>query len=267
MPDADSGKNWELHESGPADARHTVFLLPGALCSAAFLDDLIAQPKLNGLRLVTTTLPGNAGRPPPADYSMEAYARDAAKLAAEHGADVVVGHSLGANVAIEMVGAGAFSGPLVLLAPSFSRKDESIFPRILDRLGSVLGHLPFALAFKGISGVLKGEVPDDRLDALTADLKTNDPRAVRRHLHHYLKYLDRYGSVVPRLCDSGVYAWVVFGENDDVTLEDEERNELDACPRVTLVTIPDTGHFTPNTHPTQIAELIVEAVSASSATA
>jgi hypothetical protein len=40
----------------------------------------------------------------------------------------VVGHSPGANVAIEMLAAGHFSGPLVLLAPSFSREDESKFP-------------------------------------------------------------------------------------------------------------------------------------------
>jgi hypothetical protein len=33
-----------------------------------------------------------------------------------------------------MAGAQTFAGSLVLLSPSFSRKDESIVPRALDRL-------------------------------------------------------------------------------------------------------------------------------------
>jgi hypothetical protein len=33
-----------------------------------------------------------------------------------------------------MVAAREFTGPLALLAPSFSREDESKFPRALDRL-------------------------------------------------------------------------------------------------------------------------------------
>jgi pimeloyl-ACP methyl ester carboxylesterase len=81
-------------------------------------------------------------------------------------------------------------------------------------------------------------------------------------MHSVLRYYDRYGTLVPRLCSSGLRAWVVFGENDDTKLQDGERRELDSCPRVDLVTIPGTGHFTLNTHPGRIAELILEAVSA-----
>ena len=56
---------------------------------------------------------------------MESYSKLAGKLASDLGCDAVVGHSLGANIAIEMASAGEFSGPLVLLSPSFSRTDES----------------------------------------------------------------------------------------------------------------------------------------------
>lgn len=93
---------WELHESGPSDTRHTVLLLPGAMASHVFFEDVAAEPRLNTVRLVATTLPGYAGTPPPLDDSVEAYAGQAGKLAADLGADVVVGHSVGANVAIEM---------------------------------------------------------------------------------------------------------------------------------------------------------------------
>jgi pimeloyl-ACP methyl ester carboxylesterase len=39
------------------------------------------------------------------------------------------------------------------------------------------------------------------------------------------------------------------------------RRALDACPHVTLVTIPDTGHASLNQKPDRIAELVLAAVS------
>jgi hypothetical protein len=53
-----------------------------------------------------------------------------------------------------------------------------------------------------------------------------------------LRYLDGYGSVAPRLCDSGVRAWVVHGETGDGGLTDEERRTLEACSRISVITIP-----------------------------
>jgi pimeloyl-ACP methyl ester carboxylesterase len=241
-----------------------VLLLAGALCSTAFFEDLMAEPKLTKapVRLVAATLPGFADTAPPDDLSMESYAHLAGRLAADRGCEAVLGHSLGANVAIEMAAAGEFAGPLVLLSPSFSRTDESKFPRVLDRVGRVLGHLPYAAMFKVIGPALKGSLPADRHAALVAELKKNDPRFVRRQTRRYLEYLDRHGSLVSRLCDAGVRAWVVFGENDDVGLSEEERRELDECARTTLATIPGAGHFTMIQEPRRIAEVILKTVSA-----
>ena len=59
----------------------------------------------------------------------------------------------------------------------------------------------------------------------------------------YFEYLDRRGSLVSRLCRSGVRSWVAFGEHDEVGLTDEERRGLEACPSVTMATIPDSGHM------------------------
>jgi pimeloyl-ACP methyl ester carboxylesterase len=239
-----------------------VLLLPGALATAAFYDDLLAETRLTdaSIRFVTTTLPGFGGTPAPEDVSMENYAKLAGRLAADLGCDAVVGHSFGANVAIEMVAAGEFSGPLVLLSPSFSREDESKFPRALDLLGRVLGHLPYALMLKIIGPAMKSSLPLHRRDALIAELRKNDPRFLRRQTRRYLEYLDRYGSLAPRLCDSGVRAWVVFGDRDDIGLKDNERGVLEKCPHVIMVTISDAGHFALNQKPGQIAELVLDAV-------
>jgi pimeloyl-ACP methyl ester carboxylesterase len=192
--------------------------------------------------------------------STENYARLANKLAVDLGCDAVVGHSYGANVAIEMAAAHEFSGPLALLSPSFSRRDESMFPRALDRTGVVLGYLPFSAMLKIIGLAMKGSLPADRHDALVAEMKKNDPRLVRRQTRRYLEYLDRHGSLVSRLCNAGVKAWIVFGERDDVGLAGEERRELEQCALVTLVTIADAGHFTMNQEPARIADVMLEMV-------
>jgi pimeloyl-ACP methyl ester carboxylesterase len=260
-------ERWTLRESGPASAANTVLLLPGALCTVAFYDDVLAEPTLSdaSIRFVAANVPGYGSSEPPDDPSMENYATLAGKLAADFRCDGVVGHSLGANVAIEMVAGGHFAGPLVLLGPSFSRTDESKFPRALDRMSSVLGHLPYAAMLKVIGPAMKSSLPPGRQDALIAELKKNDPRFLRRQTRRYLEYLDRHGSLVSRLCDSGVRAWVVFGEHDDIGLTDDERRALEECPHVTLITIPGAGHFTLNQEPARIAELIVEMLSANAA--
>jgi pimeloyl-ACP methyl ester carboxylesterase len=253
---------WILRESGPDGADHTVLLLPGALASAAFYDDLLAEPAMSdaSIRFVATTLPGFGGTPAPDDLSMESYARQAGRLAAELGCDLVVGHSLGGNVALEMVGGETFSGPVILLSPSFSRADESKFPRALDRLSVALGHLPYSLMLKLVGPAMKSSLPPHRRDVLIAELKKNDARFLRRQTRLYLEYLDRYGTLAPRLCDSGVRAWIVFGDHDEIGLTDEERDVLERCPSVTLVTISDAGHFALNQKPAEIAKIVRDAL-------
>src|SRR2546430_17690774 len=102
---------WELRESGPADAERTVLLLPGGMCSAGSFAEVMAAPALAGMRLVAATLPGHAGAPPPGDYSIESSARLAAELARKVGADVVVGFSMRGSVALNQVVYAGVAGP------------------------------------------------------------------------------------------------------------------------------------------------------------
>src|SRR3954453_16245655 len=182
--------DWELRESGPADAQHTVLLLPGGMCSAGSFAELMAEPALAGMRLVAATLPGQAGASPPDDYSIENYARLTSELATKVGADVVVGFSLGASVALEMVVSGAFTGPVVLLGVSLSTKDEPAFFRALIRLGSVLGSLPASLLKKGAASMVK-PIPasPERHAELREDFRRNVPREVQQSLREYLQWL------------------------------------------------------------------------------
>jgi Alpha/beta hydrolase family len=135
---------WIIREQGPRDARHAVLLLPGGLCSSVWYEDLLAEPALAeaSLRFLATTLPGFAGTPPLGDATFESWVKHAAHLAADLSCDVIVGHSLGANVALEIVATKTFAGSVVLISPALSREDEAKFLRGLDGASVVFGHLP-----------------------------------------------------------------------------------------------------------------------------
>jgi pimeloyl-ACP methyl ester carboxylesterase len=253
--------DWEIVESGPATAPQTVLLLPGGMCSARSYAEVMAEPALATTRLLAVTLPGQAGAPPPKDFSAESYARTTAELAKSAGADVIVGFSMGAQVAYEMVVSGAFTGPVVLLGISLSTPDEPRFFRAIIRLGSVLGTLPAAVLKKGAASMVKrAPLPPERKSELQADFAKNSTRDMRRVLQAYLRWLHRDDDRARRLCEAGVPAWVVHAEKGDGDLTQHERSVLEACPHVHVVTIPGQVFFLPNEVPGRIADLIVQAL-------
>ena len=250
--------HWDLRESGSPEAAQTVLCLPGGMCTAMQYDELMAEPKLADVHLVAATLPGHGGTPAPEDVSIENYARLMAALAADLDCDVVVGFSIGANVALEMAGSGAFSGPLVLLAPAFSLADEAAFIRGLDKAARLLGYLPFAAMLRVVHlAVRNSPLPAERRDELVAVLRRNDPRVMRRGFHAYLAYLARHGSVAERLCHADATAWVVHGEHGDGGVTDDERRTLEACPQIQMITLPGTSFFMPNEEPALVADLVM----------
>ena len=132
MSKAESALKWELRETGPTDARYSVLLLPGGMCSAVFYDELAAEPALADVRLVAATLPGHAGTDAPQDLST----KNVGTLAAERGCDAVLGFSMGSTIALEMATTAGFTGPLILTGASFSTKAEATAAS--DALSAVL---------------------------------------------------------------------------------------------------------------------------------
>lgn len=255
--------DWDLFERGPDGADRVVLLLPGGLSRARSYEELSEQPQLAGTRLVAATLPGHGGTPAPDDCSIEAAAEDAAKLAGDIGADVVVGFSMGANVAYEMVTSGAFSGPAVLLGISLSLDDEAKFLRAFDKLAVALGSLPFAAMRQMMGPMMKHtSVPEARRVELLDDLRRNDPKTMRRLFHEYLRYLAGQHSPATRLCDTGRPTWVVHADKGDGGLTDDERRTLEACPHVSVETIPGECFLIPNEAPERVAAVVAAALSA-----
>ena len=182
---------------------------------------------------------------------------------AEKGADVIVGFSMGANVALEMAERKLFTGPIVLLGISLSLPDESAFFVNVVRLSNVFGTWPLALMKKAAASMVKNiPVPPDRQAELAADFRRTDTRDMRLGLREYLKWLKTGQDHATMLCRSAVPTWVVHAEKGDGGLTDAERRTLAACSTVKIVTVPGRVFFLPNEVPDQIAAIINEAVAA-----
>jgi pimeloyl-ACP methyl ester carboxylesterase len=261
----DAHTEWEIVQSGPAGAEQTVLLLPGGMCSARSYAEVMAEPALAKSRLIAVTLPGHAGAAPPDDFSTETYARITAELAKSMDVDVVVGFSMGAMVAYEMVVSKAFAGPVVLLGSSLSAADEPGFFRAIIRLTSLLGTLPMAVLKSGAGSMVKhAPVPPERQAELRADFVRNDTRHMRQAMQAYLRWLHRDDDPARRLCEADVPVWVVHAEKGDGALTPQERATLQSCPRARLVMIPGHVFFLPIEVSDRIAEVMVEALAEAS---
>ncbi|MFI6850313.1 alpha/beta hydrolase [Kitasatospora sp. NBC_00085] len=254
---------WDQLVSGPADAPQTALLLPGGLNTARSYAELMTAPALARTRLVAVTMPGHSGTATPEDFGIGTLARLAGRLAEEQACDVVVGFSMGASVALEMLATGAFTGPAVLLGISLSPGTNPCSSRAVCRLGGVLGPLPSAALLKLMGPASRGmRVPPERRAELLADLRRNDPHVMRGILRGYLDHLGAHGDPAARLCGAGVPVWVVHAEKGDGGLTADERRTLEACPHATVVTIPGTSFFLPNEEPRRIAAIVAAALAA-----
>ncbi len=255
---------WELVTSGPADAGRSVLLLPGGANAARSYDLVTAQPALAGVRLVATTLPGMAGAPLTDEVSVEAMAAGAAGLAAEHHSDVVVGFSHGASVALEMVLAGHFHGPVVLLGISLTTPDEAAFFRTLVRASQRVGSWPFAVLLRLMPLMARSaHLPERHRRELIEDLKQNKARDSVRVSAAYLDYIASGRDFAAELAAARSPAWVVHAEKGgDGGLTEAERAALEQAPDVHLVTIPGAVFLIPDEAPGVTADVIAAALAA-----
>jgi pimeloyl-ACP methyl ester carboxylesterase len=253
---------WERLVVGPPDADRSVLLLPGGACAARSFDLVMAQPALSGVRLVATTLPGNAGAPVSAEVSIPAVARRAGELARENACDVVVGFSYGATIALEMVLSGHFRGPVVLLGLSLTTPDEATFFRRVVRVSQKVGRWPMAILFRLMPLMVRSAMMSEQhKQELIEDWKQNRAGDAVRVCGEYLDYIAADRNYAAELAASGSPAWVVHAEeNGDGGLTNAERATLEAAPNVTLVTIPGAVFLIPDEAPQRTAAVIAEAL-------
>ena len=253
---------WELLTAGPPDADRSVLLLPGGANAARSFDLVMADPALSGVRLVATTLPGMAGATLTEDVSVPELARRASELAKAHKCDVVAGFSHGATVALEMVLAGHFQGPVVLLGISLTTEDEAGFFRAAVRVSQKVGSWPMAALLRLLPLMARSaKTPEPHKKELIADLKQNRAGDSVRVSGDYLDYIAADRDFAAELAASGNPVWVVHAEKGDGGLTDAERATLQAAPNVTLVTIPGSVFLLPDEAAQQTAAVIATALS------
>ena len=251
---------WERLVVGPPDADRSVLLLPGGANAARSWDLGMAEPALAGVRLVATTLPGMAGAPL-TEVSVPDQARRAGELAAELDCDVVAGFSHGATVALEMVLAGHFQGPVVLLGISLTTDDEALVFRAAVRAAQRVGSWPFVVLLRLLPLVARSaKVPEPHKTELVEDLRQNRARDAVRVSGAYLDHIAAPRDFALELARSGVPAWVVHAEKGDGGLTDAERATLEAAPHVTVVTIPGSVFLLPDEAPRPTAAAIADAL-------
>ncbi|WP_457189786.1 alpha/beta fold hydrolase [Nocardioides sp. P5_E3] len=254
---------WELLIAGPENADRSVLLLPGGANAARSYDLVMADPALSGVRLLATTLPGMAGAALTGDVSVPGLARTAGKMAKEHRCDVVVGFSHGATVALEMVLAGHFRGPVVLLGISLTSEDDAAFFRAAVRLSQRVGRWPLAILLRLLPLMVRSaKTTEAHKRDLVADLKQNRAGDSVRVSAEYLDHIAADRNFAAQLAASSSPAWVVHAEKGgDGGLTDAERATLDSADNVTLVTVPGSVFLLPDEAPDQTAAVIATALS------
>lgn len=254
---------WEFLTAGPEDADLSVLLLPGGANAARSYDLVMADPALSGVRLLATTLPGMAGAPLTGDVSVPGLARTAGELAKQHRCDVVVGFSHGATVALEMLLAGHFRGPVVLLGISLTSEDDAAFFRAAVRLSQRVGRWPLAILLRLLPLMARSaKTTDAHKRDLIEDLKQNRAGDSVRVSAEYLDYIAADRDFAAELAASGSPAWVVHAEKGgDGGLTDAERATLESADNVTLVTVPGSVFLLPDEAPDQTAAVIATALS------
>jgi pimeloyl-ACP methyl ester carboxylesterase len=250
--------------SGPADARHIAVLLPGGLSNATFFDLMLIDKRLDerSVRLVAATPPGFGGLPAPKQVDFEWYASISTELAVHVGADVVAGHSFGANVALEMAASRQFTGPVALLSPSFSMVDEEKSFQTIARLSTIplLGRIPFALLPFSIDSMTRRMVPEQYSAEVAREMKKTDMGDARRQVAAYAGYQARNKTLVERLRQSGVRAVCVFGDDDEIGLTDAERAAIASSPTISVVTVEHSGHMLMHWNPEATLTTILDLI-------
>jgi pimeloyl-ACP methyl ester carboxylesterase len=178
----------------------------------------MADPALSGIRLVATTLPGQAGAPVSEDVSIPALSHRAGELAKAHGCDVVVGFSYGATVALDMVLSGHFHGPVVLLGISLTTKDEAWFFRAALRASQKVGSWPMSGLF-GLMPLMarSTKATQQHKKELIEDFKRNRAGDSVRASGEYLDYIAQDRDFAAQLAASGNPVWLVHAEKASPT--------------------------------------------------
>lgn len=259
---------WEIFRRGPRDSGRRVLLLPGGFCTALTYVDVIAQPAIAGAEIETWAAnpPGFAENAPPAGftYSTDEYAELVEELAGDEGLAVLAGHSLSANILIEVAARGNFEGPIILLDPCLRYRNEYRGVRVLRRLEKIppLARRGYASAAKNYRRTMKGLVPPERLELIVSDMERTPPEQNRAVINGYFDHIAKWDTLARRLADASGEIHFVRGDAESIGFDRTDIAKIVAQSNVVTHTITNSDHMTMLDNPREVAELMAEVAAA-----
>lgn len=251
---------WQLFERGSGAGR--VLLLPGGFCTALSYIDLVAEPALAGAGVTTLAAnpPGFATNLPPGGftYATTEYAELIEALIGAENLTALVGHSLSANILIEVAARGNVDLPIVLLDPCLRYRNEYRGVRLLRRAELIppLVRRLYAATSKGYERSMRGLIKPERLDLIVKDMQTTPPEQNRAVINGYFDHLKQYGSLAKRLADATGEIHYVRGDAESIGFDRADVELVVAQENVTTHTITNSDHFTMLDNPPEVAALI-----------
>lgn len=250
---------FEVFERGTGGKR--VLLMPGGFCTAlSYIDLVVELPEFTTLAVNPPGFATNA-QPEGFGYTTTEYAELVEELAVSERLDLLVGHSLSANILIEVAARGNWSGPVVLLGPCLRARNEYRGVRILRRLELVppLAARAYESTSKDLHRSMAGLIKPDRLDLIVADMQRTPPEQNRRVINSYFDHIKQYGTLARRLADTKGEIHYVRGDAESVGFDREDIARVVAQENIETHAIENSDHFTMLDNPSAVAAVIARA--------
>ncbi|TAK59362.1 MAG: alpha/beta hydrolase [Bacteroidetes bacterium] len=258
---------WLLVENKPNQPNYKILLLPGLQGSDLVFQKLLESDILasNGIHVIAGNPPGFKGLPVPADFnfSIESFAAQFEKIAAEEKVDLILGHSFAANVLIEVAARKTYKGMLFLISPSLTRDSETKELLMLDSFSRkpLLSGIMWWVTYMMMDSIFKPYFDDTTSLASVVRDGKKIPRDVgRKTLLGYFDNIDMHKNLAKRLVETETQVHYVRGSKDDIKFSVENKNFLQSSPKIRVHEIEGARHFAMLDKPDEVATLIVNAL-------
>jgi pimeloyl-ACP methyl ester carboxylesterase len=262
--------SFQVFRRGPVgdEAARRVLLLPGGFCTALSYIDVVREQVLADAKITTYAAnpPGFRDNPPPPGFthSTTEYAELIEQLAHTEQIDLLVGHSLSANILIELAARGEYDGPIILLGPCLRQRNEYRGVRLLRRLEffEPLARRAYASTSRNFRRTMAGLVRPERLELIVGDMELTPSEQNRAVINGYFDQLEEHGTLAKLLARAGGEIHFVRGDAESIGFDRADRQSVVAQQNVTTHTITGSDHMMMLDNPAEVAALIA-AVAAS----
>jgi len=265
MNDQRNTAGWLVTDKVPESPKFRVLLIPGLMGSDFVFTKLMKQTSLTlaGVHLIAGNPPGFKGNPLPDDFDfhISSYAAMVEAVAAEEKIDLILGHSFGANLLIEVAFRRKFKGKLMLISPSLNRDAETKDMKMLDKYSrkKLLKGLMWTITYASIKSAFAPYFTDpEELANVVKEAKLIPKKIASDIFLGYFDYITKYKNLAERLITTKIPVYYLRGDKDDIGFTQEHKDTLAKSDLVSFYEIPDAHHFAMVDNPGEVARLIVK---------